>query len=90
MAAERLTVDDILYRIDHDEFGLSSDDESDFEGDGVFSYLPPPLGNPLDSVAGEGEPREGQSESDGEYSGAASSAPSRGHSPGKKEPSSSY
>ena len=61
-------VDNIL--IDHDEFGLSSDDESDFEGDGVFSYLQPPLGNPHDSVAGKGEPREGQSESDGEYSGA--------------------
>ena len=46
------------------------------------------MGAPLDDMAGEGELREGRSESDGEYSGAASSAASRGHSPGKKDPSS--
>ena len=75
MAAERLTVDDILYRTITTSLACHQMMK-------VTSYLPPPLGNPLDSVAGEGEPREGQSESDGEYSGAASSAPSRGHSPG--------
>ena len=38
---ERLTVSDVLERLDRDEFGLSSGEESEFEGEEVFGYLPP-------------------------------------------------
>ena len=37
---ERLTVSDVLERLDEDDFGLSSGEESDFEGEEVYSYLP--------------------------------------------------
>ena len=37
---ERLTVSDVLQRLDGDDFGLSSGEESDFEGEEIYSYLP--------------------------------------------------
>ena len=33
-------LEEVLQRLDDDDFGLFSDDESDFEGDGVVRYLP--------------------------------------------------
>ena len=50
MAGRRLTASDILERLDNDEFDLSSGEESDFEGEGVFSYRPPGLEDPLDGL----------------------------------------
>ncbi len=33
---------DVLLRLENDEFGLSSGEESDFEGEEVHGYLPSP------------------------------------------------
>ena len=79
MAGRRLTASDILERLDNDEFGLSSGEESDFEGEGVISYRPPGLEDPLDGLVDEEELGEGHSDNDEEYSDAAPPVPSIGH-----------
>ncbi len=38
--ADRFDVSEVLLRLDDDEFGLSSGEESDFAGDEVHGYLP--------------------------------------------------
>ena len=38
--ARRLNTSDVLQLLEDDDFGLSEEDESDFEGGGVESYLP--------------------------------------------------
>ena len=38
--AKRLNTSDVLQLLEDDDFGLSEEDESDFEGEGVESYLP--------------------------------------------------
>ena len=54
MAGRRLTANDILERLDNDEFGLSSGEESDFEGEELHSYLPPAQEDLSGHKAGEG------------------------------------
>ena len=38
--AERLTVSEVLQRLEDDDFGLSEEDDSDFEGENIEGYLP--------------------------------------------------
>ena len=38
--AKRLNTSDVLQLLEEDDFGLSEEDESDFEGESVESYLP--------------------------------------------------
>ena len=38
--AKRLNTSDVLQQLEDDDFGLSEEDDSDFEGEGVESYLP--------------------------------------------------
>ena len=38
--AKRLNTSDVLQLLEDDDFGLSEEDDSDFEGEGVESYLP--------------------------------------------------
>ena len=38
--AKRLKTSDVLQLLDDDDFGLSEEYDSDFEGEGVESYLP--------------------------------------------------
>ena len=38
--ARRLNTSDVLQLLEDDDFGLSKEDNSDFEGEGVESYLP--------------------------------------------------
>ena len=38
--AKRLNTSDVLQLLEDDDFGLSEEDESDFEGEGVESYPP--------------------------------------------------
>ena len=38
--AKRLNTSDVLQLLEDDDFGLSEEDDSDFEGEGVGSYLP--------------------------------------------------
>ena len=33
-------LDEVLERLEDDDFGLSSEDESDFEGEGIYGYMP--------------------------------------------------
>ena len=46
--AKHLNTSDVLQLLEDDDFGLPEEDESDFEGEGVESYLPradPKLGH---------------------------------------------
>ena len=47
-------LEEVLQRLDDDDFGLSSDDESDFEGDGVVGYLPEVQNEHLGEMTGGG------------------------------------
>ena len=38
--AKRLNTSNVLQLLEDDDFGLSEEDESDFEGEGVESHLP--------------------------------------------------
>ena len=38
--AKRLNTSNVLNLLEDDDFGLSEEDDSDFEGEGVESYLP--------------------------------------------------
>ena len=38
--AKRLNISDLLQLLEDDDFGLSEEDDSDFEGEDVVSYLP--------------------------------------------------
>ena len=38
--ASCLNLDEVLERLEDDDFGLSSEDESDFEGEGIYGYMP--------------------------------------------------
>ena len=38
--ASRLSARDVVQLMEDDDYGLGEDDDSDFEGDGVESYLP--------------------------------------------------
>ena len=38
--AKHLNTSDVLQLLEDDDFGLSEEDDSDFEGEGVESYLP--------------------------------------------------
>ena len=38
--AKRLNTSDVLQLLEDDDFGLSEEDDSDFEGESVESYLP--------------------------------------------------
>ena len=38
--AKRLNTSDVLQLLEDDDFGLSKEDDSDFEGENVESYLP--------------------------------------------------
>ena len=38
--ASYLRLDEVLQRIENDDFRLPSEDESDFEGVGVYGYMP--------------------------------------------------
>ena len=38
--AKRLNTSDVLQLLEDDDFGLSEEDDNDFEGEGVGSYLP--------------------------------------------------
>ena len=80
---ERLTVSDVLERLEEDDFGLSSGDESDFEGEEVYSYLPK-VPDVLSGHGADGEAlRDDGSGSDGNRSDAASPGPSTSHLPGQ-------
>ncbi len=50
--AERFNVSEVLLRLDDDEFGLSSDKESDMEGIEVHGYLPAPSEIPERKIGG--------------------------------------
>ena len=80
---ERLTVGDVLERLDRDDFGLSSGEESDFEGEEIYSYLPPAPDDLPGHVARGGALREDASGSGESDSDAASPGPSTSHQPGQ-------
>ena len=40
IVAKRLNTSDLLQLLEDDDFGLSEEDDSNFEGEGVESYLP--------------------------------------------------
>ena len=37
--AARLTLEEVLERLEGDDCGLSSEEDSDFEGDGIYGYM---------------------------------------------------
>ena len=81
--AERLDVNDVLERLEDDDFGLSSGEESEFEGDEVYSYLPPASDDLSGHVAGGGALQTEGSDSGGEESDDASPGPSTSYQPGQ-------
>ena len=46
----------MLLRLEKDEFGLSSGEESDFEGEEVHGYLPSPSEVPVSEIGGADSP----------------------------------
>ena len=52
--AELLSVNDVLERLEDDDLGLSSGEESEYEGEDIHSYLPPAPEDLLSHLAGEG------------------------------------
>ena len=54
-----LDVEDVLERLDGDN-GLSSDDESYFEGEGIHGYLPEADSHLFDDMASRGVLEEGE------------------------------
>ena len=77
--ATYLTVDKVVDRITGVEHELSSGEESEYEGDGIASYLPGSLDGPMDFRTGTREPQDSVEELDGD---AGSLGPSSDHSPG--------
>ncbi len=58
MASSRISFDQVLQLVDDDAFGSSSGEESEFEKEGVTSYLPAVDGYLSDSAEG-GDYQEG-------------------------------
>ena len=74
---------DVLERLDGDDFGLSSGEESDFEGEEIYSYLPRAPEDLSGHVADEGALREDGSGSDRNEDDAPSPGPSTSDVPGQ-------
>ncbi len=53
--AELFDVSEVLLRLESDEFGLSSGEESDFEGEEIHGYLPVPSGDAVSDI-GDADP----------------------------------
>ena len=70
--ASYLRLDEVLERLEDDDFGLSSEGESDFEEEGVYGYMPEADHDLLPAIASD----------DIDGSGAASSAHPAGLFPG--------
>ena len=62
--ASRLSMNEVFQLMDDDAFGLSSEDESDVEGQGVSSYLPEAGTYLADGGDDDGE-ESGDADSDG-------------------------
>ena len=80
--AARFCLDEVLERLVGDDYGLSSDEESDFEGDGICVYLPEAEGDLSEGMAsGKAleEEEDDSKEEEREESDAASPALPAGH-----------
>ena len=76
-------VSKVLHRLEDDEFGLSSGEESDFEGEELHSYLPPAPDDLSGHIAGEGALLRGESVSGRLSDDDAPSRPASGLLEGK-------
>ena len=77
--ASCLNLDEVLERLEDDDFGLSSEDESDFEGEGIYGYMPETDEARLVGMASEGALDNGEEDGDmddGDTSSALSAASS--------------
>ena len=82
MAARMFDVEEVLERLDDDN-GLSSDDESDFEGEGIHGYLPEADGYLFDDMASRGALEDGEEFFEEDGSGSASPGLPAGPLPGQ-------
>ena len=81
--AELLSVDDVLERLEDDDFGLSSGEESEYEGEDIHSYLPLPPEDLLSHTASVGRRSRRYTDSDGGSDDSGPSEPATGQLQGR-------
>ena len=64
----------MLLRLENDDFGLSSGEENDFEGEEVHGYLPTPSEVPVSEIGGADSPSTALSDSDDDAAPGLSAA----------------